>query len=346
VNQTPALAMRRLRTSVEVTEIGFGTAPIGGFRAHVPEADAQGAMDALWRAGGRYWDTSPYYGYGRSELRIGGFLRSAERPGIVLSTKIGRWMRRIQPGDDRSTLRPNGLEFWPVFDYSYDGAMRSLEQSFLRLGVPRIDIALIHDVDVWTHGSQDAAQRMFDTAMNGAYRALDELRRAGDIRAIGAGINEAAWCRKFIETGDFDCMMLAGRYTLIDHAPEVRDLFALCRARNVGILLAGVFNSGILATGSRADATFDYKPASAEVQARVQRVEAVCRRHNASLSAAAIQFALAEPVIKSAVLGAVRAAEVEANIAAYRAPIPPGFWAELKDSGLLARELPVPGGSA
>ena len=342
---TTTLPQRQLRNGLAVTEIGFGTAPIGGFRYQLSDTTAVDAMEALWQAGGRNYDSSPYYGYGRGEMRLGQFLRAAERPGVVVSTKIGRVMRRIRPEDDRAALRPNGLEFWPEFDYSYDGAMRSLEQSYLRLGVPKIDIVLIHDVDIWTHGSLDAASRRFDEAMNGAYRALAELRRSGDIKAIGAGINEQAWCRRFIEAGDFDCMMLAGRYTLIDHQPEVSELFDLCREKQVGILLAGTFNSGILASGAGPEATFDYKPAPDTIQDKVRRVQEVCRRHNVGLPAAAIQFVLAEPVIKSAVLGAIHPDEVKANVASYRTPIPGAFWTELKDRGLLAGNLPVPAGA-
>lgn len=337
------LPTRRLeRSGLEVTEIGFGSAPIGASRTWVSDEDSSNAMNAAWQAGVRYYDTSPFYGYGRGELRIGGFLRTVDREKAVLSTKIGRWMRPIRSGDDISNLRPFALKFMPVFDYTYEGTMRALEQSWVRLGLPRIDIVFIHDIDVWTHGSEDTTKRLFDIAMNGAYRALDELRRNGDIKAIGAGVNQQEWSRRFVEAGEFDCMMLAGRYTLIDHEPEVLDYFELCKRKGVGILLAGVFNSGILATGSTPAATFDYAPAKEKVHAKVRKVEAVCRRHGVSLPGAAMKFALAQPVVKSAVLGAVKGAEVATNMAALRAPIPKAFWDELKSENLLAANLPVP----
>ena len=340
---TSALPKRRIGTGgPEVTEIGFGSAPIGNFRYATTDDDAQGAMAALWAGGGRYYDTSPFYGYGRSELRVGTFLRGVDPGSYVLSTKIGRWMRPLRAGDDTSTLRPNGLPFWPTFDTSYDGTMRALEQSYLRSGLRRIDIALIHDVDAWTHGSEAAAEPYFEAAMTGAYRALTELRRTGEVRAIGAGINETHWCRRFVEAGDFDCMMLAGRYTLLEHSAETLALFDLCRRKKVGLLLAGVFNSGLLAGGSKSGASFHYQTPPRDILDRVARIETVCAAHGVALNAAAIQFALAEPLVKSAVLGATSAAEVRSNLAAYTAEIPQRFWSDLKSAGLLAKDLPVP----
>jgi D-threo-aldose 1-dehydrogenase len=325
-----------------VSEIGFGGAPIGNFRFDVSDEDAQSAMAALWRAGGRLYDTSPYYGYGRSELRVGRFLRTVPAGDYVLSTKIGRILRPLRAGDDKSTLRSNGLPFFPRFDYSYDGVMRSLEHSYLRTGLDRIDIALIHDVDAFTHGSDAAAEPHFKAAMEGAYKALDELRRAGTLRAIGAGINDVRWCRRFVEAGDFDCMMLAGQYTLLNHPAEALELVALCRARNVGLLLAAVFNSGLLAAGSGSKALFNYNPPPAEVMARLRRLERVAAAHGVSLVAAAIQFVLAEPVVRSAVLGATGPGEVEANVAAHGLPIPAAFWSDLRAEGLVAAEAATP----
>jgi D-threo-aldose 1-dehydrogenase len=337
------LPKRRLeRSGVEVTEIGYGSAPIGGSRYPVSEHDADSAMEAAWAAGMRYYDTSPFYGYGRGEMRIGRFLRSVDREQAILSTKVGRYMRPVRGGDNTSNLRPFGLKFMPVFDYTYDGTMRSLEQSWVRLGLPRIDIAFIHDIDVWTHGDEEVTKRLFDIAMNGAYRALDELRKSGEIKAIGAGVNQQEWSRRFVEAGEFDCMMLAGRYTLIDHEPEVLDYFEVCKKKGVGILLAGVFNSGILATGSIPTATFDYVPAEEKIHAKVRKIEAVCRKHNVPLAGAAVKFALAQPVIKSTVLGAIKGSEVASNMAALRHPIPAAFWSDLKSEGLLSAAVPVP----
>lgn len=347
VGAAAVLPRRRLGgTSLEVTEIGFGGAPIGNFRFATSDDDAHGAMAALWAGGGHLYDTSPYYGYGRSELRVGRFLQGVDAGSYVLSTKVGRWLRPLRASDDVAALRRGGLPFYPTFDVSYDGAMRALEQSYLRLGLDRIDIVLIHDVDAWTHGSDAAAEPLFEAAMAGAYCALAELRRAGQIRAIGAGVNETRWCRRFVEAGDFDCMMLAGRYTLLEHSAETLALLELCRAKQVGVLMAGVFNSGVLAAGSGAGATFHYREPPAAVAERVARMERIAQAHDVPLAAAAIQLALAHPAVAAAVLGATRAAEVESNLAGYRRRIPAGFWGELKAAGLIAADLPLPGGVA
>ena len=344
MTSTPVLAKRRIgATTLDVTEIGFGSAPIGNFRFNASDDDAHAAMTALWDAGGRLYDTSPFYGYGRAELRIGRFLRGVDPGAYALSTKVGRWMRPLRPGDDTSGMRRGGLPFFPTYDLSYEGTMRSLEQSYLRLGVDRIDIALIHDVDAYTHGSDAAAAPLFDAAMEGAYRALDELRRAGQVRAIGAGINDTRWCARFVEAGDFDCMMLAGQYTLLEHSAETQALLRRCGEKGMSVLMAGVFNSGILAGGSQSGATFHYQVPAPAILERVRRIEAVASAYGVPLAAAAIQFVLAHPVVASAVLGATRASEVEANIRAYRHAIPAAFWAELTDAGIIAGGLPVPG---
>lgn len=330
------------KQGLSVTEIGFGGAPIGNFRFNVSDVDAHDTMAALWAGGGRLYDTSPYYGYGRSELRVGRFLQGVPAADYALSTKIGRVLRPLRADDDTSTLRPNGLPFFPRFDYSYDGAMRSLEHSYQRLGLGRIDIVLIHDVDAFTHGSHEAAEPHFKAAMSGAYKALEELRRTGFIKAIGCGLNEAHWCRRFVEAGDFDVMMIAGQYTLLEHKPETLDFIELCRKRNVGLLLAAVFNSGLLVQGSKSGAAFNYNPPSPEILSRLVRIEEIAAAHKVPMNAAAIQMVLAEPVVKSAVLGATSRAEVEANLAAYRAPIPAAFWSDLKSAGLLASAIPTP----
>jgi D-threo-aldose 1-dehydrogenase len=330
------------KSGFAVTEIGFGGAPIGNFRFDISDEAAHGAMAALWQGGGRLYDTSPYYGYGRSELRVGRFLQSVPATDYVLSTKIGRVMRPLRASDDTAGLRTGGLPMFPRYDYSYDGVMRSLEHSYLRMGVNRIDIALIHDVDAFTHGSDAAAEPYFKSAMEGAYKALDELRRSGDLKAIGAGINDTRWCRRFVEAGDFDCIMMAGQYTLLQHTPETLDFIELCRKRGVGLLLAAVFNSGLLVMGSKSTATFNYNPPPPEVMERLRGIEEVAASHRVPLNAAAIQFALAEPVVKAAVLGATGPGEVQSNLRARNEVIPAAFWADLKTTGLLASSLPTP----
>jgi D-threo-aldose 1-dehydrogenase len=329
------------RSAVRVTPLGLGGAPLGNLYENIPEDRAGATVRAAREAGVGLFDTAPLYGYGLSEHRFGHVLRQAPRDGFVLSTKVGRWLRPEDPARiDRGIFR-GGLNFAPVVDYSYDGAMRSFEQSLQRLGLHRIDVLLIHDVDVWTHGSQEAFERRFREAMEGAYRALDELRSAGAVRAIGIGVNEIRPSEMFARAGDFDCFMLAGRYTLLEQKP-LDGLLPLLEEKGIGILLAGPFNSGILATGAVEGAKYDYAPAPPEVLDRVRRIEMVCRHHGVPLPAAAIQFPLAHPVVSSVVTGAVAPHEIARNVELMTARIPADLWAELKHEGLLRDDAPVP----
>ena len=219
--------------------------------------------------------------------------------------------------------------------------MRAVEQSYQRLGVSEIDIVLIHDVDIWTHGSAEAYERRFREAIDGAYRALDELRRGGIIKAVGVGVNEVAPCVRFASEGAFDCFLLAGRYTLLEQN-GLDDLLPLAERRGFSLLLGGPFNSGILATGATPAAKYNYKPAPSEIIERVRRIESVCKRHEVPLAAAAIQFPLGHARVASIIPGAVSAAEVERNAGHMALPIPQALWSELKAEKLLAAEAPVP----
>jgi D-threo-aldose 1-dehydrogenase len=328
-------------TSVLTTALGFGGAPIGGFRFRLGDQQGADALSAAFAGGIRYFDTSPYYGYGRSELIFGYALRAHPRDDYVLSSKVGRVMSPLAPGEVVEGWRSGGLSFKATFDYSREGTLRSLEQSFLRLGLPRIDIALIHDADVHTHGSQAEADRRFREAMAGSYPALVELRRAGVIKAIGVGLNETAMSLRFAREADLDCIMLAGRYTLLEQG-ALDELLPLCESKNISMLLAAPLNSGILATGARAGASYDYQPAPPEILDKVARIEAVCRRHEVDLTTAALQFPLAHPRLASVVVGALTAGEVRDNIARVGTPIPADFWRELKHESLLAAAAPVP----
>lgn len=338
-----AFAQRQLgNTSVKVSALGLGGAPIGGFRHTLSEQQAADTVRSAAEAGVTYFDTSPYYGYGRSELAYGHALRSRPRDSFTLSTKVGRWMTALREGETPpADWRAGGLPFKATFDYSRDGTLRSLEQSTLRLGLARIDVALIHDVDVWTHGTQAEADRRFKEAMAGCVPALIELRRAGVIRAFGVGLNETAMSLRFAREADIDCVMLAGRYTLLEQG-ALDELLPLCEQKKMSILLAAPLNSGILALGAREGATYDYKAPPPAVLDKVGRLEAVCRRHGVELSAAALQFPLAHPRIASVVAGAIKPAEVSQNIARMAAPIPADLWRELKHEGLLAQAAPVP----
>jgi D-threo-aldose 1-dehydrogenase len=340
------LAKRRLgKTPLQVTQLGLGGAPLGEIYDRLPEDQALGTVAAAHDAGIALFDTAPLYGFGLSEHRYGHVLRQRPRGSFVLSTKVGRLMRP-QPAEtiDRGKWT-GGLNFQQVYDYGYDGVMRSFEHSLLRLGMNRVDILLIHDVDVWTHGTREAADARFAEAMEGAYKALDELRGAGTIGAIGVGLNEADMCARFARAGDFDCMLLAGRYTLLEQE-ALDDFLPLAEEKGIGLMIGGAFNSGILATGPEETAKYNYKPAPPEVRERVTRIQAVCQAHAVPLPAAAVQFPLAHPAVATVVLGAVRADEVQRNLAAMAHPIPAALWRDLKGEGLLRQDAPVPDADA
>lgn len=331
------------KTQLTVTEMGLGGAPMGGFRATIPEAEAVKLTDAAYEAGVRYFDTSPFYGYGRSELRMGAALREKPRQSYVLSTKVGRVMHAQRPGEALpKEFRENGLPgFVPQFDYSYDGVMRSLEQSHFRLGLDRIDIALVHDVDFWTIKDRRVLDERFKTVMESGFRALDELRKAGVISAIGVGINEADTSTRFIRAGDFDCMLLAGRYTLLEQG-ALEEFLPECQKRSVSVILGGPYNSGILTGNVKPGATHDYAAAPASLIDKAQRIEAVCARHKVPLGAAAMQFPLFHPSVCSVIPGALSVAEVTQNQAHLGVKIPADLWSELKREKLLDPAAPTP----
>ena len=296
------------KTKLEVTTLGLGGAPMGGFRATISDAEAAALVETAWQDGVRYYDTSPFYGYGRSELRMGMGLREKPRDEYVLSTKIGRILHPLRPDEKKpADFRENGLPgFSPEYDYTYDGVMRSLEHSHLRLGMAKIDIALIHDVDFWTTRDREVLNHRFKTVMDSGYRALDELRKAGVIGAIGVGINESDTSLRFIQAGDFDCMLLAGRYTLLEQG-GLAEFLPDCVKRNVSVILGGPYNSGILTGGVKPGATHDYVPAAAALVEKAQKIEAVCKRHGVELGAAAMQFPLFHPAVASVIPGTASA---------------------------------------
>ena len=337
-----ALALRQLgSTAVQTSALGLGGAPIGGFRFALSEQQGADTVSAGYDAGLRYFDTSPYYGYGRSELLYGHALRSRPRDSFVLSTKVGRWMAPIGAGETVAGWRSGGLPFKPTFDYSRDGTLRSIEQSLLRLGMSRIDVVLIHDVDVVSQGSQAEADRRFAETMAGCYPALRGVapcrRHPRHRHRPQRDGDDAALARE----ADLDCVMLAGRYTLLEQG-ALDELLPLCERKGMSMLLAAPFNSGILAVGASAGATYDYKPALPPVLDKVRRIEAVCRRHGVELPTAALQFPLGHPRLASIVAGATKPDEVRQNVARMAVPIPADLWRELKHEGLLAQAAPVP----
>lgn len=333
----------RASRPVTLTRMGFGGAPLGNLYRKVSEEDAQAALQAAYDHGVRYFDTAPQYGLGISERRFGEALRRFGPGDTTLSTKVGRLLEDCAPED----VTPTGFVDVPqkriVYDYSYDGVMRSHEASLARLGVDAIDILLVHDVDVFTHGSREASdarvRELFDA---GGYRAMEELRAAGTVKAIGAGVNEWEVCETLLGLGDFDCFLLAGRYTLLEQE-ALESFLPLCVARDVGIILGGPYNSGILATGAVPGARYNYQPAPPEILDRVRRIEAVCAGHGVRLIEAALQFVTGHPAVRTVIPGAVNAAEVEANVALFSRPLPAGLWSDLKGAGLLRPDAPTPG---
>jgi D-threo-aldose 1-dehydrogenase len=326
-------------TGVELTVLGFGAATLGGLYASLPDEVAQATVEAARDAGIAYFDTAPFYGHGMSEHRLGRGLRKVPRDEIVLSTKVGRMLRPVPADQVGQTMYSDVLPFRIAFDYSYDGVMRSIEDSWQRLGMSRIDIAYLHDVNRRWHG--DAVEQRFAETMQGGYRALDELRRAGVIKAIGVGVNDPGILCRFADAGRFDLFMLAGRYTLLEQTP-LDDLLPLCEARGIAITIAAPFNSGILVTGARAGAKYFYIDAPPEILDKTRRIEEVCDAHAVPLPAAALQFPLGHPAVASVVAGLSSPAEVDAAVRNILHPIPAAFWSELQTQGLLRADAPVP----
>ncbi|WP_449065340.1 aldo/keto reductase [Planomonospora algeriensis] len=308
-----------------VGRYGFGAAPIGNLFDAVDDETARAAVDAAYEAGIRLFDTAPHYGLGLSERRLGAALASRPRDSYTLSTKVGRLLVPAEDGggglrDGEGFDVPADLR--RVRDYSRDGVRRSLEESLERLGLDRVDVALIHDPD--DHWEQ---------AVSEAYPALAELRDQGVVRAVGAGMNQWEMLARFVRETDMDVVMLAGRHTLLDQS-GARELLPLCQERGVSVLAAGVFNSGLLAT-HEASGTYDYAPAPGPLLARARRIAGVCERHGVTLPQAALAFPLRHPAVVSVVAGARSATEVARNAALAAVPVPEALWADLAAEGLI-----------
>lgn len=332
-----ALPTRTLgRSGLALTTLGFGSTGLGNLYRAQTEGAALATVQAAYDAGIRYFDTAPLYGFGLAEHRLGAALRYIGSD-LMLSTKVGWRLSKGEaadrPAGPSDTLFDRPAPFKPRIDYSYDGTMRSFEDSMQRLGTDRIDILLLHDCDRRNHG--DAYPERFKGAMDGAYRALSSLREQGVVRAIGAGLNEWEACQAFAEAGDFDCFLLAGRYTLLDQS-SLDSFLPLCEQRGIGIILGGPYNSGILATGAIDGALYDYAPASPAILERTRAVERICEQHGVPLRAAALQFPLRHPTVATVIPGARDAAEVEQNLRLMAHAIPDGFWQELHHAGLIA----------
>src|SRR6266446_2600508 len=321
------------RTSLEVTVLGLGCATMGGHRIPVAREEAEAIVRAAWAAGVRYADTAPYYGFGQAERCVGDALRAVPRDEWVLSTKVGRLLR---PQAEPAAAETRPLPFDTVFDYSYDAIMRAFEDSLQRLGLARIDILYVHDIGSMQHGRERHPAQMRIMRESG-YRALEELRRSGVVRAIGIGVNEREVLLEALEWGDWDAFLLAGRYTLLEQAP-LDDLLPKCLEAGTSIVVGGPLNSGILAGRD----TWNYKTAPPEIVTRVNAIEAVCDTHRVPLAAAALQFPLAHPAVAAVIPGPRNVEEFHANLRLLHHPIPLALWVELRAAELLHPRAPTP----
>ena len=324
----PREQVRLGRTNLKVTRLGLGTAPLAGLYRAVREDDALPVIEAAWANGIRFFDTAPLYGYGNGEIRTGKVLRRKPREEFTLATKVGRLLRADAPPEPgQSFFGTPPLN--PVFDFSYDAVMRSVEESRGRMGIERLDILHIHDPD--DH---------FEEALHGAYRALAELRAEGAISAVGAGMNQAEMLTRFAREADFDCFLLAGRYTLLDQV-ALKELLPVCIQRGIAIIAAGVYNSGILGD-PKPGAHYNYTDAPASLIQRAQQIRAVCERHHVPLRAAAVQFPLGHPAVQTVVVGCRSVEQIEDSVRMFETEIPPALWEELKAESLLPAEAPTP----
>jgi D-threo-aldose 1-dehydrogenase len=327
------------RSGLTFTALGYGGAPIGNYNGAFSDADAQDMVSQAWDHGIRYFDTAPGYGNGLSEHRLGHALRRRDRKELVLSTKVGRV---LTPMLDAPSTNGQYLDIPPFvagYDYSYDGVMRAVEQSMQRMLTDHFDVLFIHDCDRYTHGS--AAPELFHQAIVSAFPALESLREQQVVKAIGFGINETDLMIEAIKSTDVDVCLLAGRYTLLEQEP-LDELFPICEQQGVGIVLGGVYNSGVLATGPISGARFNYAPADANILARARQLQDVCRRHNVPLAAVALQFAYAHPMVVSACIGARDEKQQTRNAELFESSVPGELWDDLRAADLIRSDAPIP----
>jgi D-threo-aldose 1-dehydrogenase len=329
------IVSRRLCRGTRLTELSLGCAQLGNLHQAIDDDTAAATVDAAWDAGVRYFDTAPHYGLGLSERRLGAALASRPRADYVLSTKVGRLLEPLSAvcGQDTDGFAVAATHR-RVWDFSRDGVRRSIEESLQRLRLDRVDIAYLHDPD-------DHLEQVLATG----YPALEELREEGVLAAIGAGMNQAPMLAELARNADIDLVMLAGRYTLLEQR-ALDDLLPVCERRDIGVVVAGVFNSGLLARRNPPeDATYDYARAPADVLDRARRIADVCERHGTTLPEAAMAFPLAHPAVVSICVGARSPEQVQRNVRLLGAAIPHDLWDELREKGLLHAEAPVPSAS-
>jgi D-threo-aldose 1-dehydrogenase len=320
------------RTELMIDTLGLGGAPLGGNFVDLGYSQAAELIAAAKDAGIGFFDTAPWYGFGRSERVMGDLLRHTD---YILSDKVGRLLRPGPVSNPSEFGMVDPLPFHVIYDYGYDAIMRAFEDSLQRLGLDRIDILLAHDIGTFTHGDDNA--RHFKDLTDGGYRAMDELRRTGHVKAIGLGVNENEVCMDALGIGDWDVFLLAGRYTLLEQTP-MQDLFPACRAAGTSIICGGPFNSGVLVGREM----WNYATAPAAVVDRVRALGAVADEFSVPLAAAALQFPLANDIITSVIPGPSNAGELQQILDWFNLPIPADFWAALKSRDLLAADIPVP----
>lgn len=329
------------KTKLQVTELGFGAATFGNLYLPMPDSAAEESITKAMELGLNQFDTAPYYGFGLSERRVGNALRKYDANDYIISTKVGRILEPCAKAEDKYGFC-SPMPFEPKYDYSYDGVMRSFEHSIQRLGLSKIDILYMHDIGRVTHGNDH--DRQFKIAMEGGYKAMDELRTQGLVSAIGLGVNEYEVCEQAMDYGYFDCFLLAGRYTLLEQN-ALKTFLPRCLKENSSIVLGGPYNSGILATGVHRQGVvpyYNYAPASESIIEAVAKIENVCQDFNIPLAAAALQFPLAHPSVVSVIPGLSSASRVEATVKQMQTNIPADFWSTLKNTGLLHLDVPVP----
>lgn len=327
------------RSGLAFTALGFGGAPIGNFNGVFDDDEANDMVAQSWQQGVRYFDTAPGYGNGLSEYRLGHALRRFDRAGLVVSTKVGRVLTPIKGAPMVNGQYQDVPPFVPGYDYTYDGVMRAVEQSMQRMLTDHFDALFIHDCDRYTHGRSQP--EYFRQALVGAFPALESLRDQGVVKAIGFGVNETDVMTEAIKTTDSDLCLLAGRYTLLEQG-ALDQLLPMCEDRGVGIVLGGVYNSGILATGPRAGARYNYAPAPRDVLDRAATIEQLCLRHDVPMAAVALQFAYAHPAVVSVCLGARNAEQQAGNAELCDKPVPAELWDDLRSAELIRADAPTP----
>lgn len=327
------------KTGLSIDSLGFGCASLGNLYQAVSDQDSSELLETAWQSGFRYYDTAPHYGQGLSERRLGDMLRGKE---YTLSTKVGRLLRPSGHAAERHGFAST-MPFDISYDYSFDGIMRSFEDSIQRLGLDRIDMLFMHDIGGATHG--EANSHHFPIAMDGGYKAMDELRSQGLVKAIGLGVNEHQVCEEAMEYGDWDCFLLAGRYTLLEQ-DSLDTFIPKCEQRNCSLIVGGAYNSGILATGTKSADTvyYDYGPAPQHIIDKVTKLELLCDEYEIPLAAAALQFPLAHPAVVSVIPGMGNPRRVEQTLDLFNTDIPADFWSSLRKAGLIKDKAPLPDG--